>query len=61
MAVKPKGYTAAQAKELDRALGAQYEADNRGRPEASDVEWEKWRRIRRASALRVFGTSMHSE
>jgi hypothetical protein len=61
MAVKNKSYTTEQAEELDRALEAQYEADQRRRTRSSDGEREEWRKIRRASAQRVFGASKHGE
>lgn len=61
MIAKNTSYTAEQAEELDCALEAQYEADKRSRTQCLDSEREEWRKIRRASALRVFDTSKHKE
>jgi hypothetical protein len=52
-------YTQQQADELDRALEAQYRADQRNSPPAS--EYAEWKRVRRAAAARRFERAGHTK
>jgi hypothetical protein len=51
-------YTQQQAEELDRALEAQYLADERDAPPAH--EYAEWQRVRRVAALRRFERARHA-
>jgi hypothetical protein len=50
-------YTQQQAEELDRALEAQYRADQRNSPPAR--EYAEWKQVRRAAAVRRFERASH--
>ena len=50
-------YTQQQAEELERALEAQYRADERDAPPAQ--EYAEWQRVRREAALRRFERADH--
>jgi hypothetical protein len=51
-------YTQQQAEELERALEAQYLADERNAPPAR--EYAEWQKVRRAAAQRRFEQARHA-
>jgi hypothetical protein len=54
MAVKNPGYTAEQAEALDRAMEAQYDADEQREAGGPSEERRDWRRIRDLAAIVAF-------
>jgi hypothetical protein len=52
-------YTEQQAEELDRALEAQYRADQRESPPAH--EYAEWKHVRRVAAMRRFKPANHAK